>query len=85
MAHFKVSACSQNGFPYTRSGCAYLHLLCRFIDPIFAVCVGTTAAAIRIRREQIAKYPDQENDWGNLWKKAQRMGKGYLTEYREME
>lgn len=57
----------------------------RFFDPIFAICVGTAAAAIRIRREQIAKYPDRENDFRRLWKKAQRMSKGYFTSYRDME
>jgi Non-classical export protein 1 len=59
--------------------------MCRFFDPIFAICVGSTAAAIRIRREQIAKYPEQENDFGTLWKKAQRMSRGYLTAYRNVE
>jgi hypothetical protein len=57
----------------------------RFVDPVFAICVGSAAAAIRIRREQIAKHPDQENDFANLWKKAQRMGKGYVTAYRDAE
>lgn len=45
--------------------------------------MGTTAAAIRIRREQLAKHPDQDNDFASLWKKAQNMGKGYLTTYRD--
>ncbi|ERF73208.1 hypothetical protein EPUS_03049 [Endocarpon pusillum Z07020] len=58
-------------------------LISKFFDPIFAICVGTTAAAIRIRREQLAKYPDQDNDFASLWKKAQNMGKGYITTYRD--
>jgi hypothetical protein len=52
---------------------------------VFAICVGSTAAAIRIRREQIAKYPDHENDFRSLWNKAQGMGRNYLTAYREVE
>lgn len=57
----------------------------RFFDPIFAMCVGTTAAVIRIRREQVAKYPDQENDLGSLWKKADKMGRDYLAAYQNVE
>ena len=57
----------------------------RFVDPVFAICIGSTAAAIRIRREQVAHNPDQPNDFASLWKKAQRMGWGYMTAYREIE
>ena len=38
----------------------------RVVDPVFAVCIGVSAAAIRIRREQIEKFPEQENEIGNL-------------------
>ena len=62
-----------------------LILRCRFFDPVFAICVGSAAAAIKIRREQDAKYPDQENDFPSLWKKAQMMGRGYLNAYREVD
>jgi Non-classical export protein 1 len=57
----------------------------RFVDPIFAIFIGTAAAAIRIRREETEKYPDQANDFESLWKKAQRMGKGYVTGYRDVK
>lgn len=60
-------------------------LISKFVDPIFAICVGTAAAAVRIRREELAKYPDQGNDFGSLWKKAQRMSKGYLTTYGQVK
>lgn len=53
----------------------------RFFDPIFAVCVGVSAAALRIRREEKRKYPDENNDYSTLWAKGMRMGKGYFGGY----
>ena len=57
----------------------------RFFDPIFAVCVGISAAALRIRREEKEKYPDQNNDYRSLWAKGLRMGNGYFRGYRKEE
>ena len=59
----------------------YIHELPRFFDPIFAVCVGVSAAALRIRREERDKYPDQNNELGALWTKGLRMGRGYVGGY----
>jgi len=50
----------------------------RFIDPVFAVCVGISAAALRIRREQREKYPDQDTSSGALWQKGVRMAGNYF-------
>lgn len=53
-------------------------MLHRIFDPLFAVCVGISAAALRIRREEKEKYPDENNDYKALWAKGMRMGKGYI-------
>lgn len=53
----------------------------RFFDPIFAVCIGVSAAALRIRREEKEKYPDENNDYSALWAKGVRMGRGYFGGY----
>jgi len=53
-------------------------LISKFFDPIFSICVGVSAAALRIRREQTEKYPEQNNDWPALWQKGVRMGRGYF-------
>jgi Non-classical export protein 1 len=55
----------------------------RFFDPVFAVCVGISAAALRIRREEKEKYPDQNNDYRTLWAKGVRIGKGYFGCYKD--
>jgi Non-classical export protein 1 len=55
----------------------------RFFDPVFAVCVGISAATLRIRREEKEKYPDENNDYGALWAKGVRMGKGYFGGYQD--
>lgn len=57
----------------------------RFFDPIFAICVGISAAALRIRREEREKYPEANNDYSALWAKGVRMGKGYFGGYQEEE
>jgi hypothetical protein len=51
------------------------------VDPIFAMGVGFSAAALRIRREEKEKYPEEDNNWGALWQKAVRMSKGWATHY----
>jgi hypothetical protein len=45
----------------------------RFIDPIFGVGVGISAAIVRIRREQNEKYPEQDNGIPALAQKARLM------------
>ncbi|EXJ65830.1 uncharacterized protein A1O5_11071 [Cladophialophora psammophila CBS 110553] len=50
---------------------------CRFIDPVFAVCVGLSAAALRIQREQREKYPQQDSSFPALWQKGHKMNKIY--------
>ncbi|KEF51280.1 uncharacterized protein A1O9_12630, partial [Exophiala aquamarina CBS 119918] len=52
---------------------------CRFVDPIFAVCVGLSAATLRIRREQREKYPGQDSSPFALWQKGVRMSKRYFA------
>jgi hypothetical protein len=57
----------------------------RFFDPVFAVCVGISAAALRIRREEKEKYPEENNEYSALWAKGVRMGKGYFGGYQDAE
>ncbi|EXJ80074.1 hypothetical protein A1O3_08360, partial [Capronia epimyces CBS 606.96] len=52
----------------------------RFIDPVFAVCVGLSAAAVRIRREQREKYPDQDSSLPALWQKGVSMTRRYFRD-----
>jgi hypothetical protein len=49
---------------------------------LFAICVGISAAALRIRREEKEKYPEENNDYRALWAKGMHMGKGYLGGYQ---
>jgi hypothetical protein len=56
-------------------------LISKFFDPIFAVGVGFSAAALRIRREEKEKHPEDDNSWEALWQKGVRIGKGYVTNY----
>lgn len=49
----------------------------RFVDPIFAVFVGLSAATLRIRREQLEKYPTENASPLALWQKGVRMGTSY--------
>ena len=58
-------------------------LISKFIDPIFAMSVGFSAASLRIRREEKGKYPEEENNWSALWKKGVRMGNGWITHYEK--
>ncbi|KIW99529.1 uncharacterized protein Z518_11268 [Rhinocladiella mackenziei CBS 650.93] len=53
-------------------------LISKFVDPVFSVCVGLSAATLRIRRDQIEKYPDQDSSFTGLWQKGVRMGKSYF-------
>lgn len=50
----------------------------RFFDPIFAVCMGFSAAALRIKREQTQQFPKQDNSYPVLFQKGLRMSKGYF-------
>jgi Non-classical export protein 1 len=56
-------------------------LISKFFDPIFAMGVGFSAAALRIRREEKENNPEEDNSWEALWQKGVRMGKGYVTKY----
>ncbi|RVX66784.1 hypothetical protein B0A52_08977 [Exophiala mesophila] len=58
-------------------------LISKFIDPIFAVGVGLSAAALRIRREEREKYPEQDSSLAGLWQKGVTMGTNYMTRWRE--
>jgi hypothetical protein len=58
-------------------------LISKFFDPIFAMGVGISAAALRIRREEKEKYPEEENNWAALWQKGVRMGNGWVTDFRK--
>ncbi|KIW79215.1 hypothetical protein Z517_05827 [Fonsecaea pedrosoi CBS 271.37] len=52
-------------------------LFSKFVDPIFALCVGFSAAALRIQREQREKYPEQDSSFPALWQKGVKMNKVY--------
>ena len=69
--------------PHRRKCLADDLLLPRFFDPVFAVGVGISAAALRIRREEKEKYPNEKNNYSALWAKGVRMGKGYLGGYQD--
>jgi len=53
-------------------------LINKYFDPIFAISMGFCAAALRIRRENIERFPEQNNSYGALWSKAVRRGKDYV-------
>ncbi|KAJ9638643.1 hypothetical protein H2204_004119 [Knufia peltigerae] len=55
----------------------------RFIDPIFAVGVGLSAAYLRIQREEREKYPEQDASATALWEKGVRMTKSYFGREEE--
>lgn len=77
MAHFQVGssilALRHNPWTVVDTDCR------RFVDPVFAVCVGLSAAAVRIRREQREKYPDQDSSLQSLWQKGLRMTRRYFA------
>jgi hypothetical protein len=80
---------SKYGFLFPYTGCtlylfrfADITALRRFCDPLFAMCVGISAAALRIHREEKEKYPKENNDYRALWAKGMHMGKGYLGGYQ---
>lgn len=50
----------------------------RFFDPIFAVCMGFSAAAIRVKRETKERFPTEDNSYGALWKKGTVMSRNYF-------
>ncbi|KAK5045025.1 hypothetical protein LTR84_010173 [Exophiala bonariae] len=52
-------------------------LISKFVDPIFAVFIGLSAATLRIRREQLEKYPNENATPLALWQKGVRMGTSY--------
>lgn len=54
-----------------------LLLFHRIVDPIFAICVGVSAAVLRIQREEREKYPDEDSSPAALWHKGVRMTKSY--------
>lgn len=58
-------------------------LISKFFDPIFAMGVGISAAALRIRREEKEKYPQEENNWAALCQKGVRMGDGWIAHYQK--
>lgn len=55
----------------------------RFIDPIFAVGVGLSAAYVRIQREEREKHPGQDASAAALWEKGARMMKSYFGREEE--
>ncbi|EXJ93303.1 hypothetical protein A1O1_01695 [Capronia coronata CBS 617.96] len=55
-------------------------LISKIFDPIFAVCVGLSAATLRIQREQREKYPDQDSSLAALWQKSVRMTRRYFSD-----
>ena len=50
----------------------------RFVDPLFSLAVGVSAAALRIQREQREQYPSQDSSFSALWTKGRRMGAHYF-------
>lgn len=58
-------------------------LISKFFDPIFAMGVGISAAALRIRREEKETYPEEENNWSALWQKGVRMGGGWIADLQK--
>ncbi|OJK03293.1 uncharacterized protein BO66DRAFT_385914 [Aspergillus aculeatinus CBS 121060] len=41
-----------------------IYLISKAADPIFAFAIGTTAALLRIQREQREKFPERAKDIG---------------------
>ncbi|KAF7165652.1 hypothetical protein CNMCM5623_009791 [Aspergillus felis] len=41
-----------------------IYLISKFADPIFAFTIGTSAALIRIRREEREKHPERAGEIG---------------------
>lgn len=50
----------------------------RFVDPIFAIGVGLSAAYLRISREEREQYPEQDSSPTGLWQKGVRMSRSYF-------
>jgi hypothetical protein len=44
----------------------YKYLISKYLDPIFAVAVGISAAMVRIRREELQKGRDASQAWSVL-------------------
>ncbi|KAK5462615.1 hypothetical protein LTS15_002327 [Exophiala xenobiotica] len=55
-------------------------LISKFVDPIFAIGVGLSAAYVRIRREEREKDPDQDSSASALWQKGVRMSRRYYLQ-----
>jgi len=53
-------------------------LMNKYFDPIFAISMGFCAAALRVRRESIERFPQQDNSYGALWSKVVVRGRGYF-------
>ncbi|KAK5241394.1 hypothetical protein LTR40_013243, partial [Exophiala xenobiotica] len=51
-----------------------------FVDPIFAIGVGLSAAYVRIRREEREKDPGQDSSASALWQKGVRMSRRYYLQ-----
>jgi len=64
--------------PNTPARRTHLIIPYRFVDPVFSVGVGLTAAVLRIRREETERFPQQDNSLGGLWQKGVRMSKNYF-------
>jgi len=52
--------------------------IARFFDPIFAICMGFSAAAIRVKRENKEKFPLEDNSYRALWQKGAVMSRNYF-------
>lgn len=53
-------------------------LINKYFDPIFALSMGFCAAALRIKRESIERFPEQDNSYRALWSRAMVRGRGYF-------
>ncbi|ETN44236.1 uncharacterized protein HMPREF1541_10787 [Cyphellophora europaea CBS 101466] len=53
-------------------------LINKFVDPLFSVAMGVTAAALRIQREEKEKHPSQDSSYPALWQKGRRMATHYF-------
>lgn len=53
-------------------------LINKYFDPVFAIAMGFSAAAIRIQRETKEKSPTADASYPTLWRRAIVMGKQYF-------
>ncbi|CAK45129.1 uncharacterized protein An07g10000 [Aspergillus niger] len=56
-----------------------VYLISKIADPIFALTIGTSAALLRIQRDQREKFPEQAKDIGIGHVVSRRMGREGLV------